>query len=243
MTNYSYMRPQKAVALNKWYENGFYLKDKLSCMAYQNATILPLKKDVCDGLLFGKGGVVYNERFIEESGIEGRVGGYYVYQGNQYRDEKVVYCGALIRHWGHFLIESVARLWYFLEEDLSVDKYVFISNPAQFGRLEEVTGNYREFFELLGIWEKIELLVEPTSFREVLVPELGYSRKYYYSTQYKAVFNQVRINALKQNADRKAESRVFLSRSQLPGISKTEIGLGMLDDYFSRNGFHILYPE
>ena len=42
-----------------------------------------------------------------------------------YKDEKVVYCGYLVNHWGHFLIEAVTRLWYFMERDATIDVYPY----------------------------------------------------------------------------------------------------------------------
>ena len=210
---------------------------------FENATILPLKKEVDDGLQFGLGGVITEQGFIKSSGIEGRVGGNYPHDVPEFRDQKVVYCGALIRQWGHFLIESVSRLWYFLENDETIDRYVFISSNSWFNAKEGINGNYREFFELFGIWDKLEILSVPTSFREVLIPELGYSRKYYYSDQYKAVFDCVRANALKSIEPEETYERVYLSRSKLKKAVQNECGLDLLDDFFVRNGYIILHPE
>lgn len=237
----SFLRHQKAIALQRWYNNGFHKKD-ISYSSIQNATILPLKKEENDILLFGKGGVVVGDTYIESSGIEGRVGGFYSYNSGSYKNEKVVYCGALIHQWGHFLVESVARIWYFLENDVTVDKYIFISNIANFPSVEEIQGNYREFFSLLGILDKIEICMVATTYREVIIPELAYSRKYYYSEKYKAVFDQIRKNALSREVGERPE-RVFLSRSALPKAKLNEFGLDLLDNFFIRNGYKILYPE
>ena len=243
MTDCAFLRAEKRKALINWYESGFYKKDSLKYDTYENATILPLKKQSGETLQFGKGGVIVEHDYISCSGIEGRVGGYYPYESSDLLDQKVVYCGALIKQWGHFLVESVARLWYFLENDPTVDKYVFISNASHFEAKNRIYGNYRQFFELLGIWDKIDVVASPTTYREVVVPELGYSRKYYYSDQYKSVFDRVRENALKKSEKTTAFDRVFLSRSKLEKARKNEIGIDLLDDYFQRNGYEILYPE
>lgn len=237
----SFLRASKKDSLQNWYKNGFYKKDSLKCEEYKNAVVLPLKET--RELQFGAGGVIVEDRYISDSGIQGRVGGYYQVKSVQYRDERVVYCGALIRQWGHFLVESVSRLWYALEEDQSVDRFVFISNQRNFANKDEIGGNYREFLELLGIWDKIEILTEPTSFREVLVPELGYSRKYYYTEKYKRLFEYVSTKAVNAVKNQEVCRKVFLSRSQLKKAHQNECGLDMLDNYFSENGYRILYPE
>jgi len=156
----------------------------------------------------------------------------------------VVYCGALIRQWGHFLIESVSRLWYYLENDETIDRYVFISNDQYFNSKDSISGNYREFFELLGIWDILDVVSVPTSYREVLIPELGYSRKYHYSDAYKSVFDNVVEKALLSFSEsEEAYQRVFLSRSKLKKANQSECGLDMLDNYYSKNGYTVLYPE
>lgn len=236
-----FLRPAKRIALNKWYESGFKRVDTLNTYSYEDATILPLRKTPQDGVQFGRGGVIADGEYISHSGIEGRVGGYYGFQDAECSDSRVVYCGALIRHWGHFLVESVSRLWYSLKGDTSVDKYVFISNSSNFPDKDHVRGNYREFLELLGVWDKIEILTKPTRYKEVLIPELGYSRKYYYSNEYKAIFQKVTEEALKMcHIEGGKNERVFLSRSQ---CARADVGLDMLDHYFSKNCFKILFPE
>lgn len=237
-----YIRPAKKIALNRWYDS-FSNKDDLSVFQYTNAVVLPLKKTESGVPQFGLGGVISEDKYVPQSGIEGRVGGLYEYQEPSFCNQKVVYCGALINQWGHFLVESVSRLWYFLRDDQTIDKYVFISNESHFADKNQIKGNYRSFFELLGIWDCIEIITNPIKYKEVLVPELGYSRKHYYSSSYKAIFQRVAENALLKCRDESVIKRVFLSRSQFSKASENEFGLEMLDDYFNKNGFMILYPE
>ena len=73
----------------------------------------------------------------------------------------MVYCGYLVNHWGHFLVEAVNRLWYALKNDQTVDKYVFFLDE---GQEREIKGNYKEFFQLLKIWDKVELINTPTKY-------------------------------------------------------------------------------
>ena len=169
--DYRYLRPEKAKALKKWYDDPVEVRGNPALWQLDNATILPLRRDESFGLLFGKGGVVDgNGAYVPLSSIPGRVEGSYPAEAAEYHDEKVVYCGYLVNHWGHFLIEGVTRLWYFLENDPSIDKYVFFLDENE---EREIKGNYREFLELLKIWDKLEIINKPTAYREVIVPELG----------------------------------------------------------------------
>ena len=195
MVEYKYLRPKKADHLRKWHEDGFEKIKELKCDSYIDAVILPIKKQNDDGMQFGLGGVVDSQGvYVESSSIEKRVGGAYPYSVSRVENSKVVYCGYWVKHWGHFLIEAVARIWYFLENDNSVDKYVFVSEE---NGSTELFGNYLEFFELLGVADKLQIINRPVKYREVLVPELSYSRKYYYHDKYKEVFDRIAENANK----------------------------------------------
>lgn len=242
MIDYTYLRPKKATALRKWHTEGFVKKEELNCDRYNDAVILPIKKQIDDGLQFGLGGVIDSKgMYVESSGIEKRVGGLYPHLVSKTENLRVVYCGYWIKHWGHFLIETVARLWYFLENDTDVDKYIFVSEE---NGETELFGNYLEFFKLLGIANKLEIINKPTKYSEVLVPELSYSRTHYYHDKYKKIFD-----CIAESANRECEKtewmpkKVFLSRSQFAKAKQTEMGLDFLDNYFLKNGYTILYPE
>lgn len=231
------MRLLKAKKLKEMHEEEILLKKNLKFEECSNAVILPAKKT--GNILFGLGGVINSEgKYVKTSGIENRFGGYYEYEICDVRNEKVCYCGYLTNHWGHFLIESVARLWYCLLDNAEVDKYVFVNN---LGDNNSVSGNYKEFFELLGIIDKLEIINHPTKFREVIVPELSYKRTEYYSEEYKSIFDRVRENALSRSFSGEKYKKIFLSRRWF--AEKSEVGVEMLDDFFSRNKYFILYPE
>ena len=199
--NYDYVRPLKIEAVKKWYDREFPKKDNLEALEYSHATILPLKKLAGDDLLFGRGGVIdINNEYIEESGIPGRIFGSYEISEPDYKDERVVYCGYLVPHWGHYLVEAVTRLWYFMKNDSTIDKYVFfIEEKSE----RTISGNYREFLELLGIWDKLDIISVPTKYREVIVPQRSFKMGQYWSEEFKNIYNTVAEAALNQQSAKK----------------------------------------
>jgi len=235
-----YLRPLKAKALQAAYEESFLMREELDVWIGQNATILPLKRVPGDDNLFGRGGVVDQEgNYIPLSGLEGSVCNPYPFSNSEYKDEKVVYCGYLVNHWGHFLVDAVSRLWYFLENDNTIDKYVFFLDENE---EREIKGNYKEFFVLLKIWDKLELINKPTTYREVVLPEIAYRYRKFYSPKYLKIFDTISNNA-PEKSEWENPTKIYFSRSQLSKASENEFGQEVFDEFFEKNGYTILYPE
>ena len=233
-----YLRPKKAAALKRWHEGNLEVRETLEVWKGENATLLPVRKD--SQLQFGRGGVVDKDgNYIDLSCIPQRVQYAFDFQNPEYRDQKVVYCGYMVNHWGHFLIEGVCRLWYFLEQDPTIDKYVFLLDENE---EREIRGNYREFLQLLKIWDKLEFINKPITFREVLVPELALKCHTYYCPKLREMFDVVADNVV-VDPSWKTYDKIFYSRSQLAKGIPFEFGFDMLDSFFAQNGYTILYPE
>ena len=238
--DYTYLRPKKAEALKKWCNFPVEVRNAPDIWQGQHATILPLRRDPSFGLLFGKGGVVDEQgNYVELSAIPGRVQYAYPYENAIYKDEKVVYCGYLVNHWGHFLIEGVTRLWYFMENDPTVDKYVFFVDENE---QREIKGNYRIFLELLKIWDKLEIITAPTTYREVIVPELGIHMRTAYTPKLLKVFDAIADNVV-ADPSWDIPEKIYFSRSQFQKGLQFEFGFAALDNFFEKNGYKVLYPE
>lgn len=236
--DYRYMRPKKAEAHRRWQEAPMEVRDTLEVWQGENATILPLRRD--PSLLFGRGGVVDQEgQYVALSAVPDRVEFAYPFEKPAVKDETVVYCGYLVNQWGHFLVEAVTRLWYFLEKDPSIDRYVFFIDENED---REIKGNYREFLELLGVWEKTEIINQPTAYRRVLVPEMSCRSRIFYSPRYRDIFDRVAEN-VKVDPAWKPLDKIYYSRTKLAKGRPFEFGFETLDNFFEKNGYTLLYPE
>lgn len=237
---YEYLRPLKRQCMKKMHEN-FRREDDLCVQEFNNAIILPLKKFSSDSLLFGRGGVVdCDGNYVVNSGIPNRVEGKYNYAVSKSVTEEVVYCGYLVKHWGHFLIEAVARLWFVIENNLNVGKFIFF---VEENSNTQIQGNFREFFELLGIWDKVEIINSPIRYKKVYVPELAYKYDNSYSIHYKRIFDEIIKRVKDKNKKNKTYDKIFLSRSQFKKAQEAEAGLELLDNYFQKNDYKVIYPE
>lgn len=238
--DYTYLRPKKAEWLRRMYATPLELRKTLSVWQGNNATVLPLRRTVGEGLLFGRGGVIDNNgQYVPLSGFETRIMHDYPHDPPIYEDQKVVFCGYLVNHWGHFLVEAVTRLWYVQREDHTIDKYVFFVNENE---ERVIKGNYKEFFQLLNIWDKLEIVNKPTTFREVIVPELAFFCMRYYSQEYLDIFETVCKN-ITLDPSWETLDKIYFTRSNFAKENNYEFGLESMDSFFANNHFVPLAPE
>jgi len=238
--DYTYLRPKKAASLKTMYDCPFEFREELSVWRGKNAAILPLREIPGDEMLFGRGGVVDESgNYVPLSALGNNIKHSYPVENPAYRDETVVFCGYLVKHWGHFLVEAITRLWYFLEQDPSVDKYVFFLRQDE---EREITGNYREFFQLLGVWDKLEIISRPTVYREVIVPEMSFLKLQYYSQQHLDLLDTVAGNVVVDPAW-KPLKKIFFTRSNFAKDNGYEFGLDFIDHFYEKNGYAVLAPE
>lgn len=151
---------------------------ELKIETYQIAVVLPFAEpDDVEGdekwLMLNKIGGVYDEHnnLIELSKIKagenflrvGRPECYIPDNEIKYVDEDVVFIGCLMHHFGHFILESLNRLWAYLDGGCDGKCAVYIG------------AHDTPFMDVLTVFgldeEKIVKISEPTRFKSVTIPE------------------------------------------------------------------------
>ena len=142
--------------------------------------------------------------------------------------------------WGHAHVSLLVRFWYCLLQNDGADAYVIIcERPNQ--KYDNKPLN--DFIRIAGLEEKVIFIDRPTRFKRVIVPEPSFTGVWY-SDQFWKTMDVIRKNALKEPIDFiKTPEKIFLSRSHFKRAKSNEGGLELLDDYFEKNGFTIIYPE
>ena len=182
-------------------------------------------------------------------------GGAYKISSIKKRNKTAIYLGLANKQWGHFIIDNIQRLWFPLAVGLVdpqkrllnidaqlLDNYEFVyAGTGQFGN--EFTGNYKAFFELLGIdVSKVKIINEVTEYDTVIVPSVAiYPGRYIYSI-IRDIFDIVVENALSDSGMfPQKKNKIFFSRSHLP--NQRELGAESIEEAFKTSGFEILFPE
>lgn len=236
--NTRYLRRLRGINLEEQYKKGIDCTKRSEYYTYKNAIILPYRTT---GSFCGRGGAINEQGEYIPVSSEKFCTGEYPVADVEKKQETVCYCGHLIYQWGHFLMDSVSRLWYCLDHNDEVDKYIFF---VEEGNIKSLSGNYKQFFELLGIWEKIEIIDKPICYRTVIIPEKGYIGGEVFSLNQMKLFDTIALLAEKTNIDsNRAAKKIYFTRTGLKKAQKSDLGSEMLDDYFQKNGFVIISPE
>lgn len=205
-----------------------------------NAVVLPCR-DIngkkCAGVVDAEGKYIELSGFEALSPVDSWGGSYEIPEDIKTVDESVVYFGRFWRHWGHFLMDMVSRLWYVLEVKPDI-KIVYDSK-------QEITGVYMELMKLLGISEAQLIRIEaPTRFTKVVVPECSHKPGISCNQRYKRIFDVAAECALKLEGEGEySGKKLYFTRCQLKLRLPYEVGEADFEKLFAANGYEIIAPE
>lgn len=152
-------------------------------------------------------------------------------------DDEVIYGGAMIYHFGHFITETLSRMWYVLQHPEAKQKIIFV--VIQVNAMQIPRPWVNKLFDLLGITdEQILVVSRPIRFRSVIVPEQSlYFRASYteeFLMPYRAILERIRPSAAR---------KIFLSRSR-DVLSMVHLSnQGYFEQFYHERGFIVVYPE
>ncbi|MDE6367544.1 MAG: glycosyltransferase family 61 protein [Muribaculaceae bacterium] len=161
-------------------------------------------------------------------------------------DGTVLYAGYLRKSWGHFLMNSTARLWpIFTAGTHHFDKVIFF---AEDDAPTELSGNFKEFLSLAGILDKCEILPRATyHFDDITVGEISLEIGCYYSNEFSLPFEAARKAALAATAKTAPSSPggygIILSRSNWNNNDRTQININRIESIFTSAGYRAVSPE
>lgn len=158
-------------------------------------------------------------------------------EANHVVDEEVVYLGWLFNHFGHFLLESLARMWFLRE--------VNPSTPVVFHAVSECPpqGIFKRILSAFNLVpDRILILDKPTRLRRLLIPEPLYEIGYFVHEWMPSPFQESVLRTIGEVTDF-SEQPVYLSRRLLPTGRRKLVGERELEEVLRKHGILIAYPE
>ena len=147
-----------------------------------------------------------------------------------------LFAGHFRRHFGHFLVESTARLWA-LDHVADVDSILYL--PYR-GDTDRGIDTHDDFFRLLGI--AVPRRAHPGVLRveHLIVPELGFgwADRYAGSPAYRT-FMQGRL----AHVPAEGSDRLYISRARLKAERGGVLGETAIEAAMAQAGFDVFHPE
>jgi len=167
--------------------------------------------------------------------------------------DKASFGGIMLgKHYGHFLIESLSRLWPLAIPDMANDfmncKILYWHRGKTTVSVEKaVIQPAQMILESLRIKSNINILGQPVYVSELLIP----SQASIINNEFYSVFRDllrlagtgvILKNRQPQN-DRKYPEKIYLSRTKLPYIRRNNGNEKQLENKLKKCGFEIIHPQ
>ncbi|WP_157971213.1 glycosyltransferase family 61 protein [Pseudogemmobacter bohemicus] len=152
-----------------------------------------------------------------------------------------LYGGHFRGHFGHFLVESSARLWALDHLAEPPESILYLPYRGDVKAIEKAIKGQAPFFKLLGIDIPVRTFGDVQRVERLIVPELGFGwlERYAGSPAYRD-FMQSRLRAA---APAEGGEKLYVSRARLPAIKGGILGEKVIEENLERAGFEIFHPE
>jgi len=137
------------------------------------------------------------------------------------------------KHYGHFLIESLSRLWAY---DLAPGSRLLILSPQQRRQLQPYQ---QEFYSLLDIApENICFCSKPTRFERLIIPDTAFQIRSYAHKCFRDPFESA---ATRLRTESGTGSKLYISRSRWSrGAVNGELEF---ESILEKEGFEVIHPQ
>ncbi len=151
-----------------------------------------------------------------------------------------VYGGVARDHFGHFLLESLGRLWVFDHLDAPVDGVLFSPRRTS-DRLTLFNPRYQPLFDALCGSAAPLMFAEPVVVEELLLPSPGFGHQAWITgtTQFRDAIRMRLENAFPAAG----VDDLYISRTRLEGVEKAVDKERRIERLMARSGYQIFHPQ
>lgn len=150
-----------------------------------------------------------------------------------------LFAGWLRPHFGHFLLESTARLWALDELGEAIDSVVF--TPFHAGGLRPARDRYTPFLDILTGAKPLTIVKRPVVVERLVVPDpgFGHGNRILGSPRYRA-HTRARVAAA---VAPEGGERLYVTRSGLMDKRGGIFGETRIEALMAANGYEIFHPQ
>lgn len=152
---------------------------------------------------------------------------------------RYIFGGIFYGHFGHFIAESMSRLWALDSVDEHIDGMIFTPKFANFP--DSAVKTRTPLAEHLGLRVPIVLAHDVLRVEELYVPQQGIGM--YDLAEGTPAFRKFINNYAGVNIPAKGSERLYISRSKLPPDRGSILGEERLEEYLAEEGYEIFHPQ
>jgi hypothetical protein len=152
-----------------------------------------------------------------------------------------LFAGHMRGHFGHFLVESTARLWALSELEDSLDGVIYLPYRGEVAPTERAIAGMDPFFRRLGLSIPIRTIGAATAVEELHIPELGFGWRERYAGS--PAYRRFMRDRLGRGIAPQGGERVYISRARLPSQRGGVLGETVIEENLARAGYEIFHPE
>lgn len=154
---------------------------------------------------------------------------------------RYLFLGYFSHHYGHFLIESLSRLWASLEREY--DGYLFLDFVLPRDNPETLTPLSHHVFRALNIDPaKVHIVLEPALVEQLDIPQRALAIKTNAHKDATYLFQKI-SHFYRKNEDQVPSKKVYLSRSQLNKRKRKVLNEVAIEKAFEQAGFDIVHVQ
>lgn len=149
--------------------------------------------------------------------------------------------GTMFGHFGHFLMETLARIWAVEKLSPKIDGIIFTPKTND-GNEEDMLKIQLPLIRAMGVGDNILLLTEPTRVQKLYVPfqGIGVGEGWEIATD---TFRGYMSRFGGKNVNPKGAKKVYLSRSELPRQRASFLSELVLEKHLVYAGYEIVHPQ
>jgi hypothetical protein len=146
-----------------------------------------------------------------------------------------VYCGFVFDHYGHFLIETLSRLWWPIQRSTE-RKLIF---QIEIGKTLPLF--VLDILKILRSDYDVIITSDCVRVKDLVVPSPSFQHMAWASTAHKRIFNYLEKKVAANHPVIHSRKALYVSRAKLKvGLAFGEVEL---QNAYCRQGFSIIYPE
>jgi Glycosyltransferase 61 len=152
--------------------------------------------------------------------------------------------GVMFNNFGHFLLESIGRLWAY-QSVRHLDPYIFFYTPWGIPEYKNKDSYVHQVFKGFNIpLNRFIFFKEVAVLEKVIIPKqkYGFGLCRHPDNQFVNFISSFKIynSVFERNV---VEKKIYVSRSQLPYNTGRPFGEKWFEEYLEHNGYKIIYPE